>query len=84
VRPSSKASLEAAASSTPSDDSHPPFGTVTCLVQAAQRHRARIGQYMIMTDKKGPKGGTEESGRKEMQSQECSTHRPSVVAVSGW
>lgn len=27
MRPSSKASREAAASSTPSDDSHPPFGT---------------------------------------------------------
>ena len=27
VRPSSKASLEAAASSTPSDGSHPPLGT---------------------------------------------------------
>lgn len=42
MRPSSKASREAAASSSPSDDSHPPFGTDMCLTVAKLRRESVI------------------------------------------
>lgn len=62
MRPSSKASLEAAASSTPSVDSHPPFGTEARRIAAASgggrggEQTVSCGSTARKTTERGEKG----------------------------
>ena len=78
MRPSSKASLEAAASSTPSDDSHPPFGTGETAEHGNSRSAKR--RKIVKEGFKGVTRGSTTLSKKR----ERSTHRPSYLAVSDW
>lgn len=73
VRPSSKASREAAASSTPSVGSHPPLGTAGLRLQVC----AKVRGGAVST----PFADLRRDLWDEMRG---NTHRPSYLAVSGW
>ena len=81
MRPSSKASLEAAASSTPSEGSHPPFGTSTCSgstrIELLQVVRAQSGKSKNVSTAFGEHEHTPEraetSGRARKRTQDSQT-----------